>query len=47
MSVLDERKALCYVPKVTIVNLIPIIKRICVINVLRSKKKFKNEKKIF
>jgi hypothetical protein len=43
MSVLDEGKGLCYVPKGTIVNLIPIIKKISFIKFLRSKK-FKNEK---
>ena len=43
MSVLDEGKGLCYVPKGTIVNLIPIIKKFSFIKFLRSKK-FKNEK---
>lgn len=37
-SILDEGKGLCYVPKGTIVNLIPIIKRISFIKFLGTKK---------
>lgn len=37
-ELLDEEKGLCYVPKGTIVNLIPIIKRTSFIKFLGTKK---------